>query len=54
LAAQVHAILAVDFAHVDTAFLRRIYTLVVIEHGGRRVHLAGITALWGSRTRQRP
>jgi putative transposase len=44
LAAQARAILAVDFAHVDTVFLRRLYALVVIEHGRRRVHLAGITA----------
>ena len=44
LAAQAHAILAVDFAHVDTVFLRRLYVLIVIEHGRRRVLLAGITA----------
>jgi hypothetical protein len=44
LAAQAHAILAVDFAHVDTVFLRRLYILIVIEHGRRRVHFAGITA----------
>jgi putative transposase len=44
LSAQAHAILAVDFAHVDTVFLRRLYILVVIEHRSRRVHLAGITS----------
>ena len=44
LSAQAHAIVAVDFAHVDTVFLRRLYILIVIEHERRRVHLAGITA----------
>jgi putative transposase len=44
LSAQAHAILAIDFAHVDTVFLSRLYILVVIEHGRRRVHVAGITA----------
>jgi len=44
LSAQVHAILAIDFAHVDTVFLRRLYILLVIEHDRRRVHLAGIPA----------
>jgi transposase InsO family protein len=44
LTAQAHAILAIDFAHVDTVFLRRLYALIVIEHDRRRMHLAGITA----------
>jgi len=44
LNAQARGILAVDFVHVDTLLLRRIYALIIIEHGTRRVHLAGITA----------
>jgi putative transposase len=36
--------MAVDFVHVDTVFLKRIYALIVVEHGSRRAHLAGITA----------
>lgn len=44
LTAQARGILAADFVHVDTACLRRIYALIIIEHGTRRAHLAGITA----------
>ncbi len=42
--AQARGVLAAGFVHVDTVLLRRIYALIVIEHGTRRVHLAGITA----------
>jgi transposase InsO family protein len=35
--------LPADFVHVDTVLLRRIYVLIVIEHGTRRVHLSSIT-----------
>lgn len=44
LTAQARGILAVDFVHVDIVLLRRLYALIVIEHGTRRVRLAGITA----------
>jgi putative transposase len=44
LTAQACGVLAADFVHVDTVLLRRIYALIVIEHGTRRVRLAGITA----------
>jgi putative transposase len=44
LTAQARGILAVDFVHVDAVLLQRVYALILIEHGTRRVHLAGITA----------
>jgi putative transposase len=44
LTVQAHGILAADFVHVGTVLLRRIYALIITEHGTRRVHLAGITA----------
>jgi len=44
LTAQAKAVLAVDFLHVDTVSFRRIYALIVVEHGSRRAPLAGVTA----------
>ena len=44
LTAQARGIIAVDFVHMDTELLRRVYAPIVIEHGTRRLHLAGITA----------
>jgi putative transposase len=44
LTAQAKAVLAVDFLHVDTVLLRRIYALIAVEHGSRRAHLIGVTA----------
>jgi hypothetical protein len=35
LTAQARGIIAADFVHVDTVLLRRVYALVVIEHGTR-------------------
>jgi transposase InsO family protein len=44
LAAQARTVIATDFFHVDTVLLTRVYVLVFIEHGTRRLHVAGITA----------
>ncbi|MFI9843595.1 integrase core domain-containing protein [Nonomuraea sp. NPDC051941] len=44
LSAQAHAIIACDFLVIDTTLLKRLYVLVFIEHGTRRLHLAGLTA----------
>jgi putative transposase len=44
LTAQASGIIAADFLHLDTVSLKRLYALVFIEHGTRRLHLASVTA----------
>ncbi|MFD8382419.1 integrase core domain-containing protein [Streptomyces sp. NPDC059679] len=43
LTSQAEAVIACDFPHIDLASLRRIYALVFLEHGPRRLHVAGVT-----------
>ncbi|WP_433432770.1 integrase core domain-containing protein [Nonomuraea sp. CA-141351] len=44
LTTHAHAIIACDFLVVETILLKRVYVLIFIEHGARRLHLAGVTA----------
>lgn len=44
LTAQAGGTIACDFVHIDLVDLRRVYALVFLEHGTRRLHSAGVTA----------
>ncbi|MER5917141.1 integrase core domain-containing protein, partial [Streptomyces sp. NPDC001982] len=44
LTAQAEGVIACDFVHIDLVDLRRVYTLVFLEHGTRRLHIAAVTA----------
>ena len=43
LRSKAETILAIDFLHVDTVMLKRLYAAVVIEVGTRRAYLLGVT-----------
>ncbi|MFI0771580.1 integrase core domain-containing protein [Streptomyces sp. NPDC021218] len=44
LTTQAEGTIAADFLHIDTALGKRLYALVFLEHGTRRLHITGVTA----------
>ena len=44
LSVQSEQLIACDLFGVDTVLLRRLYVLIFVEHGSRRLYVAGVTA----------
>ncbi len=44
LTSQADANIACDFLRINTARVEHLYALVFLEHGTRRLHIAGVTS----------